>query len=151
MCIVYVRLVRTPEYFPFSFHHSFKNIFKSVDSFWNFNTNLNFLYEKSQIQNFLSSFFFLLLYPNNIWTAWEYSERRITIQIWGACNPVKICKLTPPSSNSLSQSYSEKFPRQIFEGALPIAARQISGSPSHHFNQIFQGKYFKANIQRQIF
>ena len=51
--------VRTPEYFPFNFHLSFKNIFKSVDSFWNFNTNLNFLYEKSQIPNFLSSFFFL--------------------------------------------------------------------------------------------
>ena len=58
---------------------------------------------------------------------------------------------TAPSSNSLSQSYSEKFPRQIFEGALPIAASQIIGSSSHHFNQIFQGKYFKANIQRQIF
>ena len=56
--------------------------------------------------------------------------------MWRACNPVKICKWAGTSSNSLSQSYSEKFPRQIFEGALPIAHHQINGSPSHYFNQI---------------
>ena len=140
------------EYFPFNFCPSFKNLFKSVDSFWNFNTNLNFPHEKSQIPNFPYSFFFphlevifelenlaagflfifvILIFVMKykykrmkIRVSWvgqsptvELVSQRITIQMWRACNPLKICKWAGTSSNSLSQSYSEKFPRQIFEGA----------------------------------
>ena len=122
-----------------------------MDSFWNFNTNLNFPHEKSQIPNFPYSFFFphlevtfelenlaagflfifvILIFVMKykykrmkIRVSWvgqsttvELVSQRITIQMWRACNPVKICKWAGTSSNSLSQSYSEKFPRQIFEG-----------------------------------
>ena len=130
-----IRCFHTFEYFPFNFWPSFKNLFKSVDSFWNFNTNLNFPHEKSQIPNFPSSFFFPQLE-----ITFELLSQRITIQIQRACNPVKICKWAQPSSNSLSQSYSEKFPRQIFEGTLPIAVTQINGSSHHSSSPIRQMK-----------